>query len=1033
MSAHSPAPPAAPPVGVIVEAGFGHRRLDAADSRPLSLEPAGDGDSAAMDWVLASFRRQGVAGVTYAGCYHIEKIVARYPDLSFRYRPRLETGEAGLLAGALAGGGAGGGAGAAVIVVRGGLLLLAGALERLAGDGSAMGDPVATGPVMGVWAENGDAFAGVMILPANLTAIAATLAAALPGSARLDDLITRLEVDGHRFRRVALDGLAAPVTDRAAAARSIFRGKARTLENVGLVARQSVVLDQIRFTADDWRRDPQAALARIAAAYPDGRLVVRSSTVDEDSHTGSGAGRFLSVLDVAGDDPAAVSDAVARVVASYAGGDRDAPGHDEILVQRQVEGLVSSGVLLTRDPRSAAPYLVINIDRCSQRSDVVTSGGAGRIDAYYVSWTADPTGLEPDIARLVAATRELTALTRLDALDIEFGFDAAGTCYLFQVRPMTGGGAAAFAAEEDFPALLDEVERFVAGRMGPHPLLAGPTTLLGTMPDWNPAEILGPSPRPLALSLYQELVGDDAWAEARARLGYRDVRPEPLILSLGGRPYVDVRTSLNSFLPAGLPVGAAERWIAACLERLRADPSRHDKIEFDVTVTCMAPDWPQKAGWMADAGLDAAEIDLFRQLLTARTNAMLRGEVEPTAQQMATLAQMGERRRALSAAGGGADDPGTLLRTARQLLADCRRYGVVAFSILARYGFVAMTLLRGLRDVGAISAEDYELFLRRAPTVAGAFSADLAAAAAGEISRDELLARYGHLRPNSYEITSPAYAEAPDLYLRWSAGAAPAAAHQGESAAAHQGSPVAAQHQDTPEAALLARAVPVADALRALGLWDDVAGVAGFMAGAVAGREFGKFEFMKNLDAALGLTARACALLGLDREETSMLTYRDLAGFETDSIPVNCGRQLRRQVNYRDKRHRLTQGLRLPDLIVSPVDVRWFRQQEWTPNFITRKQARGRPVRVDRPDPNVDLAGAIVVIDAADPGYDWLFGHGVAGLITRYGGVASHMAIRAAEFGLPAAIGCGAAVFDDLADATMVELDCDAQRIRRLA
>ena len=52
-----------------------------------------------------------------------------------------------------------------------------------------------------------------------------------------------------------------------------------------------------------------------------------------------------------------------------------------------------------------------------------------------------------------------------------------------------------------------------------------------------------------------------------------------------------------------------------------------------------------------------------------------------------------------------------------------------------------------------------------------------------------------------------------------------------------------------------------------------------------------------------------------------------------------------------------------------------------------------------------DPAGSIVFIRSADPGYDWLFNRGIAGLVTEHGGANSHMAIRAAEFGLPAAIG----------------------------
>ena len=47
------------------------------------------------------------------------------------------------------------------------------------------------------------------------------------------------------------------------------------------------------------------------------------------------------------------------------------------------------------------------------------------------------------------------------------------------------------------------------------------------------------------------------------------------------------------------------------------------------------------------------------------------------------------------------------------------------------------------------------------------------------------------------------------------------------------------------------------------------------------------------------------------------------------------------------------------------------------------------------------------MIENADPGYDWIFLHKIRGFITKYGGLNSHMAIRAAELGIPAAIGTG--------------------------
>ena len=70
------------------------------------------------------------------------------------------------------------------------------------------------------------------------------------------------------------------------------------------------------------------------------------------------------------------------------------------------------------------------------------------------------------------------------------------------------------------------------------------------------------------------------------------------------------------------------------------------------------------------------------------------------------------------------------------------------------------------------------------------------------------------------------------------------------------------------------------------------------------------------------------------------------------------------------------------------------------------------------------MSGKIVIIEGADPGFDWIFSQEIDGLITKYGGANSHMAIRCAEFGLPAAIGCGEQKFEQLLKSNYVQLDC---------
>ena len=73
--------------------------------------------------------------------------------------------------------------------------------------------------------------------------------------------------------------------------------------------------------------------------------------------------------------------------------------------------------------------------------------------------------------------------------------------------------------------------------------------------------------------------------------------------------------------------------------------------------------------------------------------------------------------------------------------------------------------------------------------------------------------------------------------------------------------------------------------------------------------------------------------------------------------------------------------------------------------------------------------GNIVFIESADPGFDWLFTHPIAGLVTAYGGVNSHMAIRANELNLPAVIGAGEELFSTWANTHEIRIDCAARRV----
>jgi hypothetical protein len=167
---------------------------------------------------------------------------------------------------------------------------------------------------------------------------------------------------------------------------------------------------------------------------------------------------------------------------------------------------------------------------------------------------------------------------------------------------------------------------------------------------------------------------------------------------------------------------------------------------------------------------------------------------------------------------------------------------------------------------------------------------------------------------------------------------------------------------------------------------------------------------------------------GFSRED---LAFCDIAVFKELHVAAADPQDiLRRSVEQGKTRYEETLKVSLPPLIVRPEDVWAFEWPETEPNYITQKQVIAPSVGVDSRD---RLAGAIICIPNADPGFDWLFGYGVAGLITAWGGANSHMAIRASELDLPAVIGAGEVSYRRWLGAQRLQIDCAGRRVEVLA
>jgi len=132
--------------------------------------------------------------------------------------------------------------------------------------------------------------------------------------------------------------------------------------------------------------------------------------------------------------------------------------------------------------------------------------------------------------------------------------------------------------------------------------------------------------------------------------------------------------------------------------------------------------------------------------------------------------------------------------------------------------------------------------------------------------------------------------------------------------------------------------------------------------------------------------------------------------------------------------------IQLPSVIVpDTADLALIEHLKQDATYVTKLSISSDLAYVSK-DASLDMEalrervkGKIVVIDAADPGYDFLFTMQPSGLITCVGGPASHMTIRSIELEIPAAIGVGKAKFDVLCASNRATLDCGRKQIITLS
>ena len=777
----------------------------------------------------------------------------------------------------------------------------------------------------------------------------------------------------------------AEIWNKSSLEKFIFSSKSRALDFARKFTSGAAIGGQVSFYYGEWVSQKSQILETIQTKFHHKSLIVRSSFSSEDNLVSSGAGKYLSVVCEKNTSLAELGSAIDKVFGSFP--DTEAKSGEIVFIQEFIEGVVCAGVIFTCSLETGAPYYQVSIEEGSGSTNVVTSGVSGQVSHYTIlrNCAEDYARHNVLLGRLLAYSGNVEKQFGSEKLDLEFAFTPDDALHVFQVRPI---------AISHKPIAALKLERMIEGAIGKYTSLANSSSccvkrIFGLMPDWNPAEMIGVLPRRLAFELYSYLITDETWYRQREAFGYCPPHV-PLMHEFLGRPYIDVYSSFASFIPKNVAESNRSSIVNAYMEILDEDREQHDKIEFNIAFTCWYPGIDEDV--YARLGSRGVSDETIEELVVGLKSITVRAITEGLRENPGLSIKSSPAER----------DGDWSFAMAFSILESCRDHSVLNFAHAARKGFIASTILRKALDAQIISAESYQRFHRSIRTVSSEMQLDLSSCALNKgVTKTQIVEKYGHLRPGTYDITQKPYWRDPEFFFKDSL----------------LGDIIESQDYKFPPHENERLDKYFAD----FGLTGDYTNtILDFCTNSIRERERLKFEFTKEVSQALDIIQEVFQRENIDVDLVSWMALADIKSYHLGYLDSTA---LVARAESRQSRRELEAVIELPELLCSVSDFKYFERMPGVPNFIGNCRVRGQVIDLQLPFDEGDLEGKIVIITNADPGFEWLFSRGLLGLVTEFGGANSHMAIRCAELGISAAIGVGSLKYQSIKAKAYLDID----------
>ena len=762
----------------------------------------------------------------------------------------------------------------------------------------------------------------------------------------------------------------------------LFKSKAYTLSLLKLKKSFIPKIYIIKFS--DYKTYQSKILENVKKNFLNQKIAIRSSFTNEDTHKKSNAGKYRSFLNIIASDSKNIKLKIEKILNS-----KKIYKNEHFFIQKMVKNIRFSGVVLTRNLEDYSECININYYD-GNNTEAVTSGKFKTKTLIYIENKKFP--IPKKFKRLYHSIKEIIQFTKCYDLDIEFAVGKNGKVYILQVRKLIVPKKNK-KSSYNYKIHLNKLEKKINKLKEKHYDLLGKTTFFGNMPDWNPAEIIGTKPRPLALSLYQELITDHVWSKNRIDYGYRDLSQFHLMTTFFGSPYIDVRIDFNSWLPINIGNDISKKIINHYLKKFNNKSNIHDKIEFEILFTCATFSTYERIKKEFKNILSQKEINIFyNSLKQINVNAL--GQMNKA---IKLIEELKKRQNLIQKSGLYEIDK------IYWLIEDCKKYGTLPFAGIARCAFIAIELLNSLKDKNIINQNERENFLSNIKTITTEMKNDLI-----KLNKNNFINKYGHLRPGTYDINSKNYAQGFQKYF----------------------SSISSYKKNASKKIFFEKKIQ--EPLKRLDIYKNANEFIKFINDAIKQREYSKFVFSKSIDLIFQNLTNFGKKYDISIDDLSYVKinkvldmYFNLSNYPTIS-------NLKKHIKENKKEYFANKIINLPDIIKSSRDLYVRVKKSEKINFISNKKVIAKVIVYDKNKLDKEYNG-IVCIENADPGYDFLFNKNIKALVTKYGGLNSHMSIRCSELNLPALIGVGEKNFNDITNYKMLNIDCISKKIEPIS